>query len=120
MESKLKENKLLIKLLKIIDESIDKKNLMNIVIDHELLKRNDIIDKFRKLIPELKRQYNSNMLNCLHKNSVSKQKFPAVNMLRQILKCNDLKLVPFVICNGYNKANGRKIVIRKYKIEIYL
>ena len=56
------------------------------------------------------------MLNCLHKNSLSKQRYPAVNMLRQILKCNNIKLKPFNVCQGYNKSTGNKIVKRFYKI----
>ena len=37
-------------------------------------------------------------------------------MLRQILKCNNIKLKPFNVCNGYNKSTGNKIVKRFYKI----
>ena len=42
------------------------------------------------------------MLTCLHKNSLEKQKFPALNMIRQICKCNHLKVYPFVICKGFD------------------
>ena len=54
------------------------------------------------------------MLNCLHKNSLEKQKFPAVNMLRQTLKCNNIKMNPLVVCKGYDKTSGKKIVERSY------
>ena len=40
------------------------------------------------------------------------QKFPALNMLRQICKCNGLKVYPFVISRGYDKVSGRKIIDR--------
>ena len=115
MDTKKKE--LIRKLLKIIDEKFEKQELDNMIIEQEQLKQRNIIIKFRELIPELKQHYNSEMLNCLHKNSLSKQKFPAVNMLRQILKCNNYKLKPFIVCNGYDKTNGKKLVERKYVIK---
>ena len=125
MENCTNKDILMIELFKIlkkdiakdVNKNIDKRMLCNIIIDQEELKDSEIIVKFRKLIPKFKKFYNSNMLNCLHKNSGDKQKFPAVNMLRQILKCNNLKLTPFVVSNGYDRTNGRKKVIRKYKIE---
>ena len=111
------EKKQLIKeLFKIIDKNLENKEISEIIIEQEQLKQREIILKFRELIPKLKKYYNSEMLNCLHKNSLSKQKFPAVNMLRQILKCNNYKLKPFIVCNGYDKSNGKKIIVRKYSI----
>lgn len=125
MENSINKDILIIELFKIlkkdiakdVNKNIDKRMLCNIILDQEELKDTTIIVQFRKLIPKFKKFYNSNMLNCLHKNSGDKQKFPAVNMLRQILKCNNLKLTPFVVSNGYDRTNGRKKVIRKYKIE---
>ena len=115
----LTKNEILFNLLKIVKNDIKKdENIENLIIDKEQLKQREIIYKLMELIPKLKTKYNSNMLNCLHRNSLSKQKFPAVNMLRQILKCNNYKLDPYVICNGYNKSNGKKIVERKYKIKL--
>ena len=125
MENCINKDNLMIELFKILkkdvakdnNKNLDKRLLCNIIIDQEELKDSEIIVKFRNLIPKFKKYYNSNMLNCLHQNSGDKQKFPAVNMLRQILKCNNLKLTPFVVSNGYDRTNGRKKVIRKYKIE---
>ena len=112
----LEKTQLIKELLKIIDIKLENKKLNEIIIEQEQLKQREIILKFRELIPKLKKYYNSEMLNCLHKNSLSKQKFPAVNMLRQILKCNNYKLKPFIVCNGYDKSNGKKIITRKYSI----
>ena len=53
--------------------------------------------------------YSSEYLNCLHDNSIYKQKFPAINLIRQILKCNYLKLTPKIISNGYEKLSGKKV-----------
>ena len=39
----------------------------------------------------------------LEEFSLYKQKFPAINLIRQILKCNFLKFVPKIISNGYER-----------------
>ncbi len=83
--------------------------------------RDDLLDpniyqKMSVVIPELRKCYNSNMLSCLHKNSNIKQKFPAINLIRQILKCNDLLLKPYIISQGYDKATGKKLITRYFRI----
>ena len=40
----------------------------------------------REVLQHIQKQYKSDYLNCLHDNSLKKQKFPAVNMLRQIMR----------------------------------
>lgn len=106
----------ILKILNIIDKKFENQDIENIIISQDKLKQPEIIEELRKIIPELKQHYNSNMLNCLHKNSLSKQKFPAINLVRQILKCNNYKLTPFIVSNGYDKTTGKKIVLRKYTI----
>ena len=91
-------------------------DIKNISFEQKILREPDIINQFIKLTPEIKKYYNSNMLNCIHQNNRTKQRFPAVNMLRQLLKCNQLRLKPYVVTQGYNKENGRKIVVRYYAI----
>jgi hypothetical protein len=61
--------------------------------------------------------YKSGKLTSLHKNNTSNQKFPAINMIRQILKCNGYKLTPYVINIGYNIVTGNKITKRFFKIN---
>ena len=64
----------------------------------------------------LKRTYHTSALSCLHGNSTTKQVAPAVCMVRQLLKANDLRLAPRVQSQGYDKATGRKLVRRYYEI----
>ena len=40
----------------------------------------------------------------------------AINEAKYLLKCNNIKLKPFNVCQGYNKSTGNKIVKRFYKI----
>ena len=73
--------------------------------------------KIKSFIPELRNYYNSAYLTCLHQNAEEKQKNLGINILRQILKCNYLKMTPKVISHGYDKATGKKIVSRIYLIQ---
>ena len=106
---------ILIQLFRFLGSNISKKeDIFNKNIKQDILKNKKVINYFYNMIPNLKKYYNSDMLNCLHKNSLDKQKFPAVNMLRQTLKCNNIKMTPLVVCKGYDKTNGKKIVERSY------
>ena len=123
--SYLDKEDLLIDLFQSLDLDLNVNNLddlFSLTISQDKLKDKELINKLYEKIDDLKIFYNSNMLTCLHKNSLHKQKFPALNMLRQICKCNGLKMYPFVISRGYDKVSGRKIMDRYYKItpiEIY-
>ena len=61
--------------------------------------------------------YKTGTLTSLHKNNNEKQRWPEVNILRQLLKCNKFRLKPFTKSNGYNKTTGKKNVLRFYRIE---
>lgn len=111
------KNEIIFSLLKIINidvDSLDKLN--NYSIERDLLMDEDVIDKYYKFIPKLKDFYNSDELTCLHKNSLQKQKFPAINMLRQILKASGFLLKPKVVCLGY--IGKDKITKRYFIIEM--
>ena len=102
----------------IINYNIEyKEDLFKLLISQKYLLSNEFKYKINKLIPKLKKQYNSTTLTCLHKNSLDKQKFPTINLIRQILKCNNLKLKPHVICKGYYKCTNKKIFERYFVIK---
>ena len=108
--SYLEKEDLLIDLFQSLDLDFNVKNLddlFSLTISQDKLKDKELINKLYEKIDDLKIFYNSNMLTCLHKNSLHKQKISALNMLRQICKCNGLKMYPFVI-RGYDKVSGRK------------
>ena len=92
-------------------------DFIDISLSYDILRDPKLIDTLYQQIPKLKTFYKSSKLTCLHKNSTINQKFPGVNMVRQILKCNKLKLQPMIICRGYNKATGKKIIERYYQIK---
>ena len=110
--------KLLVDIFEAIDIKItNREDLGNIILRQDTLKDRNLIEELYRKAPNLKSFYNSSKLTCLHKNSLDKQKFPAVNMYRQLLKCNNFKMEPYVVSKGYNKYSGKKIVERFYRIK---
>lgn len=115
---KKKQIELLLKIFKLLKFHTDiLDDLTNLTFPRETLIQKENKEKLLELIPELKEVYNSSYLTCLHDNSIYKQKFPAVNLVRQVLKCHHLSLTPKIISNGYEKTTGKKKVSRIFKIE---
>ena len=111
-EKKLNLLRLLLKVINI--EMTSRETLNGTSFERDILLTEDVIHKYYGMIKKLKTTYTSDILTCLHVNSILKQKFPAINMLRQILKCNNFKLKPVVITLGY--VDNIKIVKRYFKI----
>ena len=109
---------LLLDLYKDIGVNVKKvKELDNILFPRDILLSKNIIKIFLKKIDILKKYYPSCKLTCLHSNSLSKQKFIAVNMLRQISKENNIDLIPIHKSNGYNPITKKKMVNRYFLIK---
>ena len=117
-KDKILKEELLIKVFKILNYDVEKlEDLVSITLQRELLKGKQVTQKILELVPELRKVYNSSYLTCLHGNSIFKQKNPAINLVRQLLKCNYLLMTPKVVSNGYDKASGKKLVTRIFIIE---
>ena len=86
------------------------------IIPREILLHDKTIQYMLNLRTRLKAEYHSDMLTCLHANSLEKQRFPAVCMLRQLLKTNNMLLRPKVESCGYDRSSGKKITKRYYVI----
>lgn len=96
----------------------DKQELEDIIISRDILLNQHIQDVFQTYQNELKEHgYKSGKLTSLHKNNL-KQKFPAINMLRQILKCNGILMKPKIESIGYNRVTGQKIVKRSFVLKL--
>jgi len=109
---------LLLKLFETI--GVKKKNinqLDNYELSRDILLDKNVIKKCYNMINELRKEYSSNELTCLHINSINKQKFPGINMFRQITKENNLNMKPVVVSNGYCPITGNKKVIRSFIIN---
>ena len=71
----------------------------------------DYLEKLRKL-----KKYSSSTLTSLHDGAMKKQKWPLLNLIRQILKVEHYRMVPFRKTDGKDK-NGKKKYIRFFLIE---
>ena len=67
------------------------------------------IEKIRKL-------YSSGSLTSLQQNAKESQKWPLINLVRQILKSNNYMMEPIRKSNGYTKE-GKKKYLRFFKIK---
>jgi len=91
--------------------------LIGIVIERDDLVSSKNIERMYELVPKLKNEYHSDMFSCLHGNSLQKQRYPGVCMVRQMLKANGLLLKPKVVSMGYDKKTSKKLLRRIYVIS---
>ena len=85
-------------------------------IPRELFINNDKYLQIKEKILELKNVFSSSFLTCLHSNAVNKQRFPLLNLIRQILSAYHYKMVPIRKSNGYTK-DGIKLYKRYFSIS---
>lgn len=92
----------------VLCNTISELNGMIIYRDNYIFSNN--YDKIKPSICELKNFLSSSVYTSLHIDADKKQRFPLVNLIRQILKSINHKLTPKRISDGYT-ADG----IKKYK-----
>ena len=104
-------------------------SILNIIdISYTVLQENAIIvpreiflnlDKYyivKEKIPLLKQHFSSSFLTSLQKNATIKQKWPLLNLVRQILKKNDFEMNPLLKSDGYDDE-GKKLFKRYFIIN---
>jgi hypothetical protein len=117
-DKKKKQIELMLELFRLIGYHVYEQNdLLDIMIMRDKLLEKTTNKILLDKVPELKKVYNTGYLSCLHDNSIYKQKWPGINLLRQILKCNFYHLTPKILSNGYDKLSGKKQVTRVFVIE---
>ena len=65
-------------------------------------------DEIKKLIPELKKNYSSSLMTSLQKTAEQSQKWPLLNLIRQILRVYGYKMEPIRKCDGYTVDGIKK------------
>ena len=73
-------------------------------------------EQIKLLIPELKTHYSSSEMTCLHKNAETTQKWPFLNIVRQVLNRYKFKMLPIRKSDGYT-LDGIKKYKRFFKIK---
>lgn len=90
--------------------------LHGMIIERNILMNMDTYKNIKKIIPELKQILSSSYLTSLHQYAETKQKWPLLNLFRQILLSCNYKLTPKRISNGYT-IDGKKKYKRMFVIE---
>lgn len=98
----------------LVFETADQLN--GLFIPRELFINNDKYLQIKEKILDLKNVFSSSFLTCLHSNAVNKQRFPLLNLIRQILNKYHYKMVPIRKSNGYTK-DGIKLYKRYFTIS---
>jgi hypothetical protein len=102
----------------------DSKKILNIVginiesindLDFFLLPREQLLcdlkyQEIQILIPELKKKFSSSFMTSLQKNAKIEQKWPLLNLVRQILSIYNYQMEPIRKSDGYTLEG-----IKKYK-----
>ena len=122
-------------LFKGIGLEIDNLEQLNgIMISRETLLSDDKYDEVKNLIPNLKKNYSSSFMTSMQKNAEKSQKWPLINLIRQILHVCGFKMEPIRKSDGYTlegvkkfkryflitnqKSNIKKIDLNKDKEDI--
>lgn len=79
-----------------------------ILIDRETLLKDFVYDDLKSDIDELKKKFSSSSLTSLHKQANTKQKWPLLNLVRQILRVYGYKMTPLRKCDGYTGDGVKK------------
>lgn len=103
-----KESKIILKNVGIEFENLT--DLNGLFIPRETLLSDAKYDEIKKLIPELKKNYSSSLMTSLQKTAEMSQKWPLLNLVRQILNIYNYRMEPVRKADGYTLEG-----IKKYK-----
>ena len=82
--------------------------LNGLTISREILLSDDKYDEAKVLIPDLKKNYSSSFMTSLQKNADKSQKWPLLNLIRQILHVCGYKMEPVRKSDGYTLEGVKK------------
>tara|TARA_B100000035_G_C20960354_1_gene536235 strand:+ start:708 stop:1100 length:393 start_codon:yes stop_codon:yes gene_type:complete len=91
-------------------------DINGLVIERDILLNETKYESVKLKIPELKKYLSSSCLTSLQKDANKKQKWPLLNLVRQILKIYYFKMEPIRKSNGYTKE-GKKLYKRLFLLK---
>ena len=100
----------IINLFKKCSIDISGQNLEGIILDREFFLSDSIYDTVSEDIAILKQKYSSSSLTSLQKTAKEEQRWPLLNLIRQILRMENYTMEPIRKADGYT-LDGKK----KYK-----
>jgi len=99
------------KILKLVGIEFNDINEMDqLFFPREQLLSQSKYEEVKKIIPELKKNFSSSFMTSLQENAGINQKWPLLNLVRQILSVYNYHLQPIRKCDGYTQEG-----IKKYK-----
>jgi hypothetical protein len=110
------EQKFVIFLNKVGIECSSLNELEGLEIQRNTLLNMETYVKIKDDIPDFRKLFSSSYLTSLQTSAPSSQKWPLINIVRQLLKIFYYDLVPKRLCDGYTKA-GIKIYRRVFIIK---
>jgi len=91
-------------------------NLDGIIIYRDSLINHILYDKIKQDIPSLKNILNSSTYTSVHKTAENNQRWPLINLIRQLLKYYNYELKPKRLADGYTK-DGQKKYKRLFEVK---
>ena len=91
-------------------------DLEGLLICREILLHDQTYLNVQDDIPAIKKYFSSSSMTCLQETAYITQKWPLLNLVRQILKANNFVMTPIRKSAGYDK-DKKKIFKRYFKIE---
>lgn len=94
----------------------------NFFIPREILLSDLKYEEIKKIIPDLKKKFSSSFMTSLQKNAEKQQKWPLLNLVRQILNVYNFKMDPIRKSDGYTLDGVKKYkrffqIIKKNEIK---
>ena len=94
---------------------------VGILLDDFLIPRDNLLsitkyEEIKILIPNLKKNFSSTFMTSLQKTAEKNQKFPLLNLIRQLLNIYKYDMEPIRKCDGYT-LEGIKKFKRFFKIS---
>jgi len=95
-------------------------------LEGEIIEREGLLseERYKKIVPklrELKRVFSSSSHTGLHSSAYMKQRWPLINIVRQVLRSCKYEMEPRRIANGYTKDGvklyRRVFIIRGVKVD---
>ena len=90
--------------------------LTDICVSRDTLVNSCQYEKIRSLVPELKKYLSSSSLTSLHRGAVDKQRWPVINILRQVLKVHGYALLPKRVSDGKTSQGTKRY--RRYFVIV--
>ena len=107
----------LLDILKKSNIVIENDNFINgMIIPREILLSKEKYIELEKEIQSIKKKFSSSRLTALQKTAKENQRWPLLNLVRQLLKASNIKMTPKRQSNGYDK-NGKKKFKRFFILE---